>query len=296
MYKSTSSPKTITTLVPDIYALFGSGHVPSDENLSALTKAMAFHITNALAKREPNGTLRASNIGTPCERQLHYKVHSPEEEEDPSPNAKFKFLYGHLIEEVTLFLAREAGHTVEGEQEEVEVLGIKGHTDGIVDGVVIDVKSANSRGMDKFKKHELETDDPFGYLDQINFYAEGLKDDERVKVKGQVAFLAVDKEMGHIVLDLYRTRPSEDTREAIAQKLRVTADSNRVPPRGFLPSPDGKSGNTCLGLECKYCGWKNKCYPGLRTFLYSNGPRYLTHVAREPDVPEITPERISKSR
>lgn len=282
--------KSINTLVNDIYSLFGSGHKPSERSLRELTEAMAVHIARSLSKYEPEGTLRASNIGTKCDRQLHYKVHSPDEAEDLQPHTKLKLLYGHLIEELVLFLAREAGHSVEGEQDEVEVHGVKGHMDAIVDGVIVDVKSANTRSMEKFKKHLLEEEDPFGYLDQINFYAEGKKEDERVKVKGQVAFLAVDQELGHIVLDLYRTRPSQDVRETVAEKLLVTATPDRVPPRGFVPVADGKSGNLCLGLECKYCNWKNKCWPNLRTFIYSGGPRYLTYVAREPDVPEIKKE------
>lgn len=279
--------KTIDTLRDDIYALFGSGHVPCSETIDQFSKAVAAHVVKAFAKREVKGELRASNIGTPCERQLYYKVNSPEDEEDPTPNTKLKFLYGHIIEELALLLIKEAGHKVEGEQEEIDVLGVKGHMDGIVDGVIIDVKSANSRGMEKFEKNRLEEDDPFGYLDQINFYAEGSKEDERVTNKDEVAFIAIDKELGHIVVDRYRTRPPQVTRQAVAQKLRAVSHPADVPPRGFMPQPDGKSGNMALGLECRYCAYKNKCWPLLRTFLYAGGPRYLTRVVKEPDVPEL---------
>lgn len=279
--------KTIYNLRDDIYSLFGSGHVPNEDNIIEFAHAVSNHVVKAFAKREVKGELRASNIGTPCQRQLHYKVHSPEDEEEVQPNTKLKFLYGHIIEELAVLLIKETGREVQGQQETIEVDGVQGHMDGIVSGTIIDVKSANSRGMEKFEKHKLEEDDPFGYLDQINFYAEGSKEDERVTNKDEVAFVAIDKELGHIVVDIYRKRPSEVTRQAIAEKLLAVAHPAVVPPRGFMPQPDGKSGNMALGLECRYCGWKKKCWPGMRTFLYSNGPKFLTRVEREPDVPEI---------
>lgn len=63
--------------------------------------------------------------------------------------------------------------------------------------------------------------------------------------------------------------------------------SGPKPERAFQPEPDGKSGNMKLGLQCSYCNMKHACYPNLRTFIYSNGPRYLTTVVKTPDVPEV---------
>src|SRR5688500_14670300 len=183
--ESVMARKKISTLVEDIYALFGSGKEPSEEDLADLGKAMASHIANAFKKRE-HGGLRASNLGTACDRKLWSAVNSPEVAEDPQPWAKIKFLYGHLLEELVLFLAQEAGHSVTHRQDTVEVAGIEGHLDAVIDGVVVDVKSANSRGMDKFYNNGLLEDDPFGYLTQINFYHEGLKNEVD---KREVAFL-----------------------------------------------------------------------------------------------------------
>ena len=50
---------------------------------------------------------------------------------------------------------------------------------------------------------------------------------------------------------------------------------------------DGKSGNIKLATVASYNAFKYTCFPFLRTFLYSDGPRYLTKVVRLPDVPEI---------
>lgn len=275
----------LNTLVDDVYALFGSGKEPDPKDLDELGKAMATHISNAFKKREPKGELRASTLGTPCQRKLWYSVNKPEVAEDPQPWAKMKFLYGHLIEELALFLISEAGHKVERRQEEVDVGGIKGHLDAVVDGVVVDVKSANSRGMGKFYNNGLLDDDPFGYLTQINFYKEGLNDDPTVSEGGTVAFIAVDKELGHIVLDEYKAN-TEAILPKVEQAIAVTS-SDDLPPRGYFSEPDGKSGNQMLCMECKYCPFKHECWPGLRTFKYANGPRYLTRVVKVPDVEEI---------
>ena len=56
---------------------------------------------------------------------------------------------------------------------------------------------------------------------------------------------------------------------------------------------DGSSGNRKLDVGCSYCAYKVDCWKdsnngtGLRKFIYANGPRYLTQVAKKPDVPEV---------
>jgi hypothetical protein len=45
---------------------------------------------------------------------------------------------------------------------------------------------------------------------------------------------------------------------------------------------EGQSGNRKLSTNCSYCDYKKECWPGLRTFIYSKGPVYLTKVEREP--------------
>ena len=281
--------KQITSLIPDIYALFGSGHEPSQTDVDEFAKAMANHVREAFKKREHRGTLRGSNIGTRCDRKLHYDVNDPGSAEPFEPWVLLKFLYGHLLEELVLFLAQEAGHSVEKRQAEVTVEGIKGHIDAVVDGLVIDVKSASGYGIAKFRDHGLENDDPFGYLKQIDFYKEGLKDDPAVSIKGSVGFIAIDKSNGRLYLDTYRR--TEDHSKSLLKRIREAVTmvaSNRAPPRGYSDTPDGSSGNRKLCTECSYCSYKHKCWPGLRAFLYSSGPRWLTQVVREPDVKEIT--------
>lgn len=277
-----------------LYSLFGSGQHVTKEEATDLGVAMASHVEEAIAERKPRGILRASNLGTKCMRKLWYTVNMPEKQEPVSPEAQNKFLYGHLIEEYILWMLKKAGHDVQKRQETVGIqlrngTTIEGHIDCVLDGVITDVKSANSRGMDKFKYNKLEHDDPFGYLDQLDFYRAALDGDPAVSDKKHVQFVAVDKELGHVVLDKYDR--SNITTEAVREKVedRANVCSLPVPPdRGYFAEPDGKSGNLQLCMECKYCEYKWICWPSLRKFIYSNGPRFLTKVLREPDVPEDT--------
>ena len=274
----------IETLVQDIYGLLGSDKEVSKKDINVLADSLAVHITNALRKRDTSRGLRASNLGVSCDRKSWYLYNNPELAEDVEPWVKLKFLFGHIHEELVLFLAEQAGHEVRDHQQKISIDGVDGHLDAIIDNVVVDVKSANSRGMDKFRKHKLEEDDPFGYIPQIDFYYTGNEE----LVEKEVAFIACDKEMGHLVLDRYKKTNQDvlNTLLLIEHKKKVVALAE-PPTRGFAPEPDGKSGNMKLGLTCKYCEFKNTCYPLLRTFLYSDGPRFLTHVVKEPDVKEI---------
>lgn len=279
--------KSINTVVKDIYSLFGSGHKATPEEVKELAESMCGHINNSLAAREPKGTLRASIIGTKCKRKLWYDVNRPDLQEPLDPWVKLKFLYGNLLEDIILFLAKEAGHEVVKRQAEVDVNGVKGHIDAIIDGVVTDVKSASGYGMGKFKEHRLEHDDPFGYKEQITFYSEGLRDDPSVSVKGEAAFLAVDKSNGQLVLDKYRItdRDRQELKEHVDQSIELV-NSSDLPDRGFSDVADGSSGNRKLCTECSYCPYKNECWSGLRKFIYSTGPRWFTVVKKEPNVPE----------
>ncbi len=282
----TAPSKSLTTLVKDIYSYLDGNAKIDPERVKALGDELAKTIAERLTNGNQEPELRVSNFGSKCDRQLWYRIRTPADAEPLDGKARLKFLYGDILESVLLFLAEESGHKVEGRQDTVEIHGVKGHRDAIIDGVLVDVKSANSRSFGKFEEHRLESDDPFGYLTQLNMYSAASKDDPLVQVKGEHAFLAVDKELGTLVVDKYKVDRSTDWKDRIDEKRRLL-DSPEPPVRGYDPIPDGKSGNEQLPVPCRYCAFKSKCHPGLRTFIYSNGPRYLTKVVREPDVYEV---------
>jgi hypothetical protein len=227
-----------------------------------------------------------SNLGTRCDRKLWYSVNKPELAENLSGATSFKFLYGDILESLVLGLAKLAGHSVEGEQDELSIGEVKGHRDAVIDGRLTDVKSATTHSFAKFRDHKLRIDDPFGYLTQIGSYLHASQKDPLVKDKDKASFIAVDKQLGHIVVDTYE-KDATDYDLLVEQKSALLANEG-LPERGFGDQPEGKSGNRKLCTECSYCPFKGACWPGLRTFTYSNGPTFLTKVVREPQVEEKT--------
>lgn len=270
--------KSISTLVSDIYKLLEDNKAVIDAD--RLAKVIAAR----LAQSGKSDVLRMSKLGEKCERKLWYQANMPEVAEKLPGHTLLKFLIGDIHEEIILSLAEAAGHDVKGRQDEVSIDGVLGHRDAIIDGVLVDVKSANSRGMEKFRTHSVVEDDPFGYHDQLQAYLAASQDD--VQVKGEAAFLASDKELGHLVLDKYKKKDIDW--KAKIQRLRAILAEKNPPKRAYDVVPEGKSGNLKIPMECSYCQFKNECYKnsnggkGLRKFFYSKGPVWFTHIEKEP--------------
>lgn len=275
--------KQLKDVPKDIYALFDGKqhHEVNEDNLQAFAENLKELIRNRLSKvpdeRDP---LRFSNLGRP-DRQMWYM--SREKGEDIDGKLGLKFLYGDVIEQLILLLVKEAGHDVQHEQMEIEVDGVRGHIDAVIDGVTTDVKSASPIAYQKFEKGTLFENDAFGYIEQISSYA------STVTPATGGAFLAFDKVHADIcVLPVGRSICNDfNVPDRITHLKEVIANPEK-PERCYDDVEDGKSGNRKLGINCSYCRFKNDCWPELRTFLYSNGPRFLTQVRKTPDVPEVT--------
>lgn len=230
-------------------------------------------------------SLRLSQMGPRCPRQLWHSIHTPELGERLPPSAIIKYTYGHIIESLVIQMAKAAGHEVVGEQDVVTLDGIVGHRDCVIDGCIVDVKSASSFSFQKFKDGSIETSDTFGYLDQLDGYVVGSRNDPLVHVKDRGYLLAVDKTLGHLALHEHHIR-EDSIRERIAAYKEIVGSP--VPPRCTCKTiAEGKSGNEKLDTRASYNMFKHCCFPGLRTFLYSSGPVYLSKVVRKPDVKEV---------
>jgi len=274
----------ISTLLEDISHRLGEGKEPEETNLTLFLEELKEVMKNFFeedANRDNTGKLRLSAVGRE-DRKLWYDYQGYEKE-PLSVDAKIKFCFGHLLEAFVLLLVREAGHKVEDCQKEVTVEGVKGHIDCIIDGELVDVKSASPYGFKKFQdKSILAGDDPFGYLYQLSSYGAALN-------KHLGYFLSIDKSGGGLNLlevPLDRVDPSE----RIAYLKDVMPET--LPPSRCYPEVTEASGNRKLGFNCKYCDFKAECWKdsnngqGLRKYNYSRGPEYFTHVQREPKVEE----------
>jgi len=267
------APKNISTLVEDIYSVFDEGKDIDPKEAETFGVSLGKLVIDRLRKRE-KPYLRLSNLGKPCLRQLWYSINTAELGEKLSGPARIKFLIGDITEAVVLFLAKLAGHSVTDEQADVEVDGVSGHIDALVDDELVDVKSASPFSHQKFKDGLTPDKDSFGYLTQLASYGKS-------KGKKRGHFLSVDKVLGNLHLDTHDPLPEIDL-DGRVRTAREVLDANTPPPRAFDDVPDGKSGNRKLGVNCSYCEFKQTCWPGLRTVAYANGPRYLTRILREP--------------
>lgn len=282
--------KDPTTLPEDIYNLLDdeNHHEASEENIRWAGEVFMDLLRRRLTKREEKRgeeVLRFSALGKK-DRQLWYQANKPEVAEKLGGKQQFKFLYGDVLEVLALFLAKEAGHTVENTQAGVDCDGVKGSIDAEIDGVLVDVKSASSYSYEKFVSGSYLFDDPFGYVSQLSGYAHA-RERERAgflvldKVNGNIAFTELDR------LDIEANPPAPRIKH-----LRAVVNNPTPPPRCYPAVPEGKSGNMKLGIGCSYCPFKDDCWSdanngkGLRKFVYSRGPVWLTEVKKEPRVDE----------
>jgi len=230
-----------------------------------------------------------SALGTQCERKLWYKINKTSEAESLPPSALLKFFYGDIIEDLVLTIAAVSGHSVVGMQDRMNVHGIKGHRDAVIDGMTVDVKSASPYAFKKFKEGNLREDDPFGYISQLSSYVYAAKDDPLVTNKTEGAFLVIDKVNGHVCLDVYDFSEEMKTKEQDVAHLKKMVVSEEPPDRAFDPVPQSNKnpkGNQKLSTACSYCDFKQECYPEARKFIYSDKPVFLTKVVKKPMVPE----------
>lgn len=281
--------KNVTTLVPDLYDLLKKEVPLTEDQAKEIGEEMTKVLVQRLAMKDKKRSgISMSSFGEKCLRKLWFREHHPELAEAMPPNTVLKMLYGALLEPLLLGLIKATQHKVTGEQTAMSFAGISGSRDAVIDGLTIDVKSANSRSFDKFKNHRLQTEDPFNYLDQISLYTKAAENDEEVTIKNSAGFLAIDQELGHVVLDVYPIKKI-NYEEVAKTKLEAVNNPDVMPARGYLPVPDGYSGNEVLCTNCKYCDYKEACWKdandgrGLAKFIFSSGPRWFTRIIRNPN-------------
>lgn len=291
----------IETLARDIYDLLDRPNADMEFNLDRevdLSKRLISHIRDEV--RDPDRTSRPANelyvtqFTSPCNRRVWYNVYGKDiERERIAGKNRFKFVYGDLIEEMVLYFAELAGHTVTHKQHRFEVPLAKdqpfvvcGRIDAIIDGVLVDVKSMEGFSFDRLVAGTY--DDKWGYYTQLGIYRH-MAQQQGIDVR-DCAILAVNKSNGR--LHVHRV----DEEQLVGCWSRVVGAIKD--PTSMYELPDRhvttKSGNSVLGAGCSYCPYKFDCYErdgnnGLEVYAYSDGPTFMPKpVARPPKVPQIT--------
>ena len=282
--------KSLNNLIEDIYKNIqpicdGESLDLSEEQIDKFGEDMKNVLRNWASPtvRDSRFTLRMSNVGKPL-RQLWYDNKS-EMDSSVTPITMIKFLYGHILEEVVLMLARLSGHEVSDEQKEVTVNDVKGHMDCKIDGEVVDVKTASSFAFKKFKYGTLPDDDPFGYISQLSGY-------EQSEGTTGGGFLVINKETGELTFYAPDEFDKIDTGKRI-KTIRKAFKSKTPPDKCYPEIPEGTKGNMKIHRGCSYCPHKFVCHSdsndgqGLRGFRYAKGVVYFTKVVKEPNVEEV---------
>ena len=282
---------TPETMPNDIYKMLTTKKMPRGEDereeiIQQFADSCAQFLREAMGPEQVRkGRLRLSSVGKP-DRVIYNDYHGIEREKLKGAT-HIKFLYGHLTEAMLIALIKLSGHDVQDEQKACRVAGVRGSMDCTIDGHLTDIKSASSYGFKKFKEGKLPYDDPFGYIGQIKAYAHSEQNNN-------VGWLAMDKQngtlcwlgydLGNLTQELEHLLGYDI--EARVEELKKLVEGN-TPAQCYDDVPDGKSGNRKLSTGCSYCAYKSQCFPKLRTFLYSGGPKYLTVVDATPRVVEI---------
>ena len=270
----------INNITQDIYQRMVSTSDINEDNMKAFLKGMEEVMRTALererASRKPN--LRMSSIGKP-DRKIWLEINKPVEQRSLDGQFLIRMLYGSIVEELLLFLSKEAGYTITDEQKEVDVNGVKGHIDCKINGYVTDIKSASDFGFRKFQKG-FNNDDDFGYIGQLSGYVEAEGGDTGY-------FLAMNKSTGELALLEVDSMEMINSANRIDHLRSVLSDTETMPEPCSEPTEEKGSGNKVLPRICRYCEYKESCWPNIRAFQYSRGTKYLVDVVKQPKVEEI---------
>ncbi len=279
----------IENIVKEIYDILLSPASLDKKDVDALAKEISYTLLHKIEERkkrlenEPSFTLRVSNYGL-HPRKLWHDARYPEmRDEGIKGSDLLKFLIGDITECVILYLAEKAGYEVEHRQTEIEFEGIPGHPDAVINGVLVDVKSASSYAFrNKFKTGKIfKGDDSFGYIPQLSAYSKALG-------AKNSAFLVWDKESGELLYLPVPYRSKEDPK-AIADAAKAAVAAPEPPEeKCYEPEPRGKSGNMVLAKPCKWCPHKFNCWKdandgeGLIAHEYTQEVEYFVSIKKHP--------------
>jgi hypothetical protein len=276
--------KKLDTLVEDIYSVVedsgGWSKIIHSDYMDKVEKVMSSRLGSSDSSKERKPTLRMSNIGKDCQRQLWYDLNPLDSDlvaTFPS-HLKIRFLMGDMTEELLLSLAEAAGHTVTGRQDTMTAFGITGHRDAVIDGVNVDVKSTSASNFNKFKDDKLISDDPHGYMRQLSSYVYASKDDPLVTDKEGGAFLAMNINTGELVLDYHNFTHELKEMELVYNNTKAMVKQKEPPPRPYELKEQGKTGGLALPKPCYFCQHKYRCEPTTKTYDYGN---YQVHLVKE---------------
>ena len=232
--------------------------------------------------RKRGGLPSLSQVGKPfC--QLHAEKLGWERIQE-SDTFKVKMLYGDMTEVIAVAMLLAAGIEIVELNMRVQMPisdneKLSGELDLIIkDGntySVWDIKSASKFAFEKkFVSYDaLKNNDDFGYLPQLFGYTEAVAETyPGVKAGGWIAINKESGELKFVLADPDDQAEYVDNIKNTVTKLTDATEDNFV--RGFEDVEEifykKPTGNRKLAVNCSYCGYRYKCWPGLR---YERNPK-----------------------
>lgn len=260
------SKKDISTLLEDIEKLLTKEAVTATkESVDSLSTMLATTIAERLGPRKIKTKLSMSMIGKPM-RQLWFQLHpgnfKKDAKETIDARQRLIFLFGDILEVLLLWLAEQAGHNVKEYQRHVELEGVGGSIDCIIDDCLVDAKSASSTSFHMFKTATVSGEDGqdyLGYHHQIQGYRQALKK-ENIETKG-AAFFVINKSTGELCL--YEPDEDFDLPKDVTPRIKLLQEmlkKDEIPPQCYKAKVERKTERLYLCKSCAYCPYKDKCW------------------------------------
>lgn len=250
-------------------------------------------------EREDKFRVRMSNIGRPlCQLQMEKKGEKPEL---PPYNAKMRFIFGDIIEALSVAIMKSAGIKIEEFQKPVTFKSDNAEVNGTYDvkiqDRIWDIKSASPYSFDyKFGDRggfdAINKDDNFGYVAQGYLYGDADNSDFG-------GWIAINKSTGEWAVVETPRIDDEHKQKAIKEaKEKVKALNDNAPfkrcyedtEETFYRKP---TGNRTLNSVCSFCPYKKPCWGDEIQYLpqqqsTSSKPKYVwytkvTNPRKEPD-------------
>jgi len=279
--------KTPYTLEEDIKHVLDTGEGWTPEIAEWVGSDIAQSLNRQLGEqRQDRRNLRLSSLGTKCERKLWYTVNWTVRPEPLPPFTRSKFIYGDLTESYILGLCMAAGHNVGGLQTTLDVCGVRGHRDCVIDGMLFDVKSCATFSFRNFTKGGVRNNDSYGYVSQLSSYLYASRNDPLVTNHTHGGFIFLDKQFGDVAVRILDMSEEVDNKEAEVERKKEIVKQSEPPEREYEPifGKVGSSKNPVLpNNPCGYCDHKYECWDELHVYQRkSDGHRlYFTEVHKE---------------
>ena len=247
------------------------GHDLDPKLVEEFKEACAKSITRQFSNKKENWRPRMSSLGRPLCQQ---KMERDGVEKNFEYNALLRFIFGDLVEALTILVMKSSSVNVEEEQEAVKLkLGknsVSGTLDVEIDGKVWDIKSASPYAFEhKFGEmggyKKIKEDDVFGYIVQGYLYS-------KAKDKDFGGWIVVNKASGEWTVCEAPEMQEADKKEALAlaeKNLKALVEGEKF-KRCFTDTEETykdkdknvkKTGNRLLSSICGFCDFKRTCWP-----------------------------------